>query len=114
MVYYRLRQVDRDGTVSYSPVRTVQVPALSGELLVAALPNPFDAHLTVRVTSPTAGPATVRIIDAVGRQLLAMDVKLEAGTTDLPFDAAAKLATGSYLLEVVQGASRKVIKVVRL
>lgn len=38
-VYYRLRQVDTDGTGAYSPVRTVQVSAPAG-LLVEAYPNP--------------------------------------------------------------------------
>ena len=112
VVYYRLRQVDQKGTASYSAVRTVQVAPVA-KLSVLALPTPFDQYLTVRVTTPTAGPATLRLTDALGHQLPDQDVNLQVGTHDLLLPEAAKLSSGVYLLQVTQGTMRCNIKVVR-
>ncbi|WP_460610450.1 hypothetical protein [Hymenobacter terrigena] len=64
-VYYRLKQVNLNGTFSYSPVRTV---AVSGHAGLALFPNP-----TTRATALTGvQPGTVvTVFDAIGRQVTA-------------------------------------------
>ena len=59
--YYRLRQLDTDGSVSYSPVRAVTVTG-SGRLTL--FPNP--ARTAVAVGGVPAG-APVAVFDALGR-----------------------------------------------
>ena len=61
LVYYRLRQVDVNGTSAYSPVRTVQVPQVAG---LALFPNPTRAAATLTGAAPGAA---VQVFDAVGR-----------------------------------------------
>ncbi|MFC6221990.1 FG-GAP-like repeat-containing protein [Hymenobacter artigasi] len=64
-IYYRLRQVDADGTFSYSPVRTV---GLSGAAAGLALyPNPAHAG-TATLTGALPG-TLVTVYDALGRQV---------------------------------------------
>ncbi|MDO7850332.1 hypothetical protein [Hymenobacter convexus] len=43
LVYYRLRQVDTDGTATYSPVRTVAFTAAAAEPAIGLYPNPASS-----------------------------------------------------------------------
>ncbi|MDO7850258.1 M36 family metallopeptidase [Hymenobacter convexus] len=111
-VYYRLRQVDQDGTATFSPVRNLQVPAMAG-FAVQAVPNPSHDAVSLTIRTGTAGPATVLLFDALGRQLGQMEVNLPVGTSSLPLDAARGLPTGVYLLRVRQGSQQQSVKLVR-
>jgi hypothetical protein len=63
-LYYRLKQVDRDGTFSYSPVRAVMLKAAAG---LALFPNPATTGATLTGAVPGAA---VTVFDAVGRAVL--------------------------------------------
>jgi hypothetical protein len=66
VVYYRLRQVDRDGAETFSPIRDVPVPTgLAASLQL--WPNP--AHHTVAVAGLAPGQV-VELYDLTGRVLL--------------------------------------------
>ncbi|MFC6221992.1 FG-GAP-like repeat-containing protein [Hymenobacter artigasi] len=80
-LYYRLRQVDLDGTATYSVVRSV---ALSGETTLALYPNP--AHAAATLTGAQPG-TLVTVFDALGRQVT-------AATADATGTAALALPTG--------------------
>lgn len=70
LVYYRLRQVDIDGTASYSPVRTVNfsAPAAAGQ--ASLYPNPAQASTTLDLSAlPATASYQVQLLDATGRQL---------------------------------------------
>jgi hypothetical protein len=62
-LYYRLRQLDQNGTSSYSPARTVSL-TVAGRL--ALYPNP--AHSIVRLAG-AATTSAVHLFDALGRTL---------------------------------------------
>jgi hypothetical protein len=75
-LYYRLRQVDLDGSFRYSPVRTV---ALAGAGL-SLYPNPTAGAATL--TGAEAG-AAVQVLDALGR-VVGTAVADATGTATLP------------------------------
>jgi hypothetical protein len=89
--YYRLRQQDEDGTVSYSAVAAATVTS-PGKL--AAYPNPFTTALQVAL--PASEAATLRLYALTGQLLLTQAVP--AGQTVAELSAAA-LRPGVYLLE---------------
>lgn len=100
-VYYRLRQVDANGTGAYSPVRTVAVPQLAG---LALFPNPTRAAATLTGAAPGAA---VQVFDAVGR--LVVDTRADAAGTAallLPTD----VATGVYLVRTGTKALRLTVE----
>ncbi len=90
--YYRLRQLDLDGTVAFSPV--VSVAAATSEL--AAYPNPATG--LVHLSGPLAlgTTARVRLLDATGRCLTQATGPAGQATFDLPLTG---LAPGFYLVE---------------
>jgi len=95
-VYYRLRQVDLDGTARLSPVRVVAVAATG----LALFPNPTTSAATLTGAQPGA-PVTV--YDAVGRQVLAVRADA-AGTAVLLLPQ--ERATGVYVVRVGTKALR--------
>lgn len=114
LIYYRLRQVDADGTSHYSPVRSVAVPAASG-WLVQAYPNPSAGAVAVAVLVQTEQVGEVQLIltDAVGRLVGQQTATVGAGTTQLVLQDAPSLAAGVYALRISQGAQQQTLKLVR-
>jgi hypothetical protein len=98
--YYRLRQVDQDGTSTFSPVVTV---APSSELVL--FPNP--THTQLNLVSPSAG-AYYRVLNTLGSVVL--KGTLPAGTTVLDVTA---LPASLYQLEVTSAEGQMKRKFVK-
>lgn len=114
--YYRLRQLDLDGTATFSPVRSVQFEAPATAQL-RAWPNPFGAALHLTVALPqAAATATLSLTDALGREVLRQDLgALPAGTSPpaVAPDALLRLPAGVYVLHLTLPGSTQIIKVVK-
>ena len=97
--YYRLRQLDLDGTATYSPVVSVSAAARG----LAAYPNPATG--TVHLSGPLApgAPARVRLLDATGRCVASLAGPAGQATCELPL---AGVPAGLYLVEWDGGAGR--------
>ncbi|MCI1189979.1 T9SS type A sorting domain-containing protein [Hymenobacter sp. DH14] len=92
--YYRLRQVDRDGAVAYSPVLKVSVAP--GTLPVLAYPNPVTDRLTLDLTAAAAEPCAVRVLGLAG-QVVRTETLTGGCVQELTL---AGLPAGLYLLQV--------------
>lgn len=97
LLYYRLRQVDVDGTASYSPVRVVAVDWASPLVL---FPNPAHTATTLAGAAPGA---VVRVLDARGRVVAAATADA-TGTVALALPAA--LPSGVYVVQAGTQAAR--------
>jgi hypothetical protein len=100
VLYYRLRQVDLDGTAHYSPVRSV---ALASGLSLYPNPAPGGAA----TLSGVAPGAAVQVLDALGRQVLAATADA-AGTAALALPAG--LAPGVYVVRAGSAALRLTVE----
>jgi hypothetical protein len=99
--YYRLRQVDHDGTSSFSPVQVVALGPGAGAFQLAAVPNPTTAgtlQVQVQYAGPTATAAVLTMRSLLGQTVFAQPVTLQPGTTTLA--PAAPLAPGMYWLSL--------------
>jgi hypothetical protein len=86
LTYYRLRQVDTDGTSTFSPVATVQ---LRGE--VAVYPNPSTGTIMLPATM---GTVRYRVLNALGQVVLSGQA---TGSDQLDLRTLAK---GPFFLEL--------------
>jgi len=95
--YYRLKQVDNDGTYSYSPIRMVSFP--SG-VQVEVYPNPFCSVLKLHYQSSTAKELTIQLVDSQGKIVLSTKKHTVEGeqTLDIPVDQS--LTEGTYYLRI--------------
>ena len=94
-VYYRLRQVDLDGTATYSPVRSVRftASAAAAPIALSLYPNPAQASTTLDLSQlPTTGTYQVVLLDATGRTVRATTL---GGGLPQPLNIS-DLATGTY------------------
>lgn len=99
-VYYRLRQVDLDGTATYSPVRTVAFA--SGAAALKLYPNPVslsDDKLTFDLLTLPQGDYQASVVNMIGSKVATYTVRGgEAQSVALP----TSLASGTYVV-LVQG-----------
>ncbi len=104
---YRLRQVDTDGSVEYSPVVEVASSATVSRLTLDAFPQPMrPGGGMLRVGIGTTGYACVRIHDLQGRVVATLfDGAADAGTHVLRWDASA-LPAGIYVAVAQSGGAR--------
>lgn len=99
-LYYRLRQVDTDGTATYSPVRVVAVAAAR----LAVFPSPARTSATLVGAAP--GTA-VQVLDALGRAVLTTTTDA-TGTAPLPLPSG--LLPGTYVVRAGPQATRLVVE----
>ena len=111
LVYYRLNQVDQNGTSAFSPVRTLAPDALAWG--ISAYPNPFATELAATLTTAEAGPATVRLYDVMGRLVFSQQLTATVGSQMLDLRPATSLATGEYVLRVQQGTHTSTLRITK-
>ena len=101
--YYRLRQVDLDGTSAYSPVKVVSFATVGADIAsVAIYPNPSTSsdQTTLVVQSPVAGTGRIQVLDMAGRSVVSRDITTVAGVTELAVPVSSELNAGIYLVKV--------------
>ena len=96
--YYRLKEYDKDGRVTYS--NTVSVTfASNGSITIH--PNPVKNNITVLIQSPFNSQAIFQITDITGRVLSTQSTKVIEGTNSVLLPAAF-LPKGVYVLKIIQ------------
>jgi len=100
-LYYRLRQVDNNGEVAYSPIRTVSLAASAASFSIS--PNPTADNVTLDLTALPTGKFHVSFHDVSGRVVSQMEQEVSGSqTTTL---RVASLPAGVYIV-IVRGASQ--------
>lgn len=107
--FYRLRQVDFDGTFAYSDVIKVEVNGASGEFGIQVYPNPFKAELNVKFNSQVDQAVAIQLLSSDGRTVLAEERQVFAGEQSISLSVDNSLDPGTYILQVktAQGLSTK-------
>lgn len=108
--YYRLRQVDMDGTsVFYGPISaSCEVKASS----ISVFPNPASASFTVNVKSAyQVGVAEMSIQNNQGKVIWSNNIQLEKGSNNFNFDHL-NLESGTYIISL--SSSKEQLKPVKL
>ncbi len=99
-VYYRLKQVDLDGSFMYSPVVSTSFNTISG---FEVFPNP--ATDWVSVTSAEK----VELLDLTGRVVLSSANALRSGDKQMSFNVS-ELPAGIYLLRSESDTKRLIVR----
>jgi hypothetical protein len=111
--YYRLKQVDFDGSFSYSDVRVVEGIAAASDIKL--MPNPTNDVLSVRFGQFNAQTTHIRIFGIDGKLLYQQNFDLTTGQL-LSLPITRDFPAGSYLLQAVfdngDTVTKKFVKVI--
>ncbi len=106
--YYRLKQIDLDGTVSYSPI--VFVEASQEMTQISLFPNPIKEDLTIRLGARQTTEVQVKIYNAQGQLLYDNHLKINNGEAKLNL---SDYATGTYLIHIKTEGNEVMKKVIK-
>jgi hypothetical protein len=102
-LYYRIKQIDYDGTATYSPVLEVVVSEPKKYHLEQNYPNPFNPSTTISFTLPNTEQATLKIYNLLGEEVVILiNEYLPSGRHSIPWNAE-NLESGIYFYQLVCG-----------
>ena len=105
-LYYRLKQIDYDGTFEYSQVVEVEVTPLTFSL-EQNYPNPFNPSTKISWQSPVGSWQTLKVYDILGNDVATLvDEYREAGSYEVEFKSSVgslQLANGVYFYRLKSG-----------
>lgn len=93
---YRLKQIDFNGSFTYSGAVNVSNTLPTDFTLEQNFPNPFNPSTVIKFTLPEKGLVTLRIYDVTGKEIATpVNEVRDAGTYNVKFNAHG-LASGVY------------------
>lgn len=96
--YYRLKQIDFDGSQNYSIIRTVNI--ISDEHFTA-YPNPMNNELHISGEGFSGeGELIIEIYDALGKLVYNNSLELEAKFNSFTIKEVSELIAGNYFLSI--------------
>ena len=97
---YRLKQVDFDGTTTYSNIVEVNVPAPAEFALDQNYPNPFNPSTKIAFRLAVDSKVSLKVFDVLGQEVASLvNGNLVAGGHSVDFDASS-LNSGVYLYRI--------------
>jgi C1A family cysteine protease len=98
---YRLKQVDFDGSYSFSEEIRVSNLVPAKYSLEQNYPNPFNPSTEIKFSIPQTSNLTLKVFDVMGREVTTLiDDKMEAGKHSIVFNAA-NLSSGVYYYTII-------------
>jgi hypothetical protein len=113
-LYYRLRQVDKDGKVSVSRILVVRVYNTRTLKMVSVTPNPAKNDINVNVQLNENAFVSMKVLNANGAQVISKSLKVSAGSNTFALEGSSKLKPGMYVLEVIiNSKERMIVKLIK-
>ncbi|MBK7380050.1 MAG: T9SS type A sorting domain-containing protein [Ignavibacteriales bacterium] len=108
--FYRLAQIDFDGTINIEKEIEVDFLSLPKFELAQNYPNPFNPSTKISFTIPDQQNVTLKVFNSLGEQISTLVNEIKpAGVYTVNFDASA-LPSGLYVTQLQTGNDVQTIK----
>ena len=109
VIYYRIKQVDKDGKFVYTEIRSVR---LDKGIAIGVYPNPVKESANVSIDLDEAADVVIAVTDAAGKEVQKIQLQGNKGLNVKKINMS-NLAAGTYMFKVTAGADIKTISVVK-
>jgi len=101
--YYRLKQVDYNGSFEFSNVIEADIVTVNSFDLSQNYPNPFNPSTTINFSISNSGLVSLKVYDVMGNEIAEIFYQeIAAGSHSIEFNAAG-LASGTYFYKLQAG-----------
>lgn len=97
IIYYRLRQKDKDGGYTYSKIIAITIAGTKGSVIL--YPNPATTDIAVTIDATENQKLYYKVFDSNGKLILQQSKQLAAGSNRFSVDLT-KMSKGVYYLNV--------------
>ena len=98
--YYRIKQVDIDGTTTYTDIR--QLRFNESITTFSAYPNPVRDDLFIHYEAEQEEDVNFQLVDMTGRILHTQPMHFVEGNHDFRFDLGTNLPEGFYSIQIIR------------
>ena len=112
--YYRLKQVDFDGSFEYLNVVAVDLGTPKEFVLEQNYPNPFNPRTVINYQVPVEGLISIKVYDVLGNEIKTLvDEQKSPGIYSVELDAT-QLTSGIYFYKLSSGTFNSTRKMILL
>jgi hypothetical protein len=112
--YYRLKQIDNDGSFKYSSIVEADVNSPSVFSLNQNYPNPFNPSTIISYSLPQASNVKLIVYNAIGQPVRVLENGFKnSGTYNVTFNAS-ELSSGIYFCKIEAGQFSSIRKMMLL
>ena len=112
--FYRLKQIDLDGTFEYSPTVEIVIQNPKTFELTQNYPNPFNPSTRIQYQVSSNSHVSLKVFDIIGNEVATLaDEYKSAGSYEVEF-GAANLASGIYFYKLQAGSFVETKKMILL
>ncbi len=108
-VYYRIKLVNKNGSISISNVISLKIDGIRGLQL---LPTLVRNDLQIRFTNPKTQDINVRVVNIAGQVVVNYRTNVSAGNASINLNGFDKLSNGTYNVQIFTGSSVQQGKIV--
>lgn len=112
-IYYRLKEFNKDKSVSYSKILLLRATSVQNALTLQLLQNPVTGPVTFNFQSPQAGLSTISIYTITGTRLFTSKAAMHQGLNTVSLNAGVNLVAGMYILELSINNQRNTTKFIK-
>ena len=109
-VFYRLKQVDFDGTFEYSDIRVVRFDQIGNKMQLVAYPNPMNDELNVMLSLPSGEKYQLQVTNSYGALVYQKNHLFSSGLHTLDL---SQWNDGMYTLKVASDQGTQHIKLMK-
>ncbi len=97
--FYRIKQVNLDGSFKYSSIVNVKVDL--DKTVATVIANPFVSNLGIDFLSKTSQPISLTLFDLTGKKIVSDKWIIPSGSSRKIFDKANNIQKGIYILSIL-------------